>query len=108
MPPKRKRLQAKDFAPQEMQTHRSLLKRTPFSDFKIIYNNKGKLACVVKKNMFGEAVLRNKLRRKVYSILYTIFRDTSYSVIAYPRKQALTTKASVLTTEMTAIKKELS
>jgi hypothetical protein len=107
MPPKTKRLQAKDFVPKEMQNYKSLIKKTSFFDFRIIDNNKGKLACVVKVKTFNKAVLRNKLRRKVYSVLYTVFKEVPYSVIAYPTKQALTTKQTDLIKEAEIIKEQI-
>jgi len=107
MPPKTKRLESKDFSPKATPTERSLIKRTPFFDVKFIFNNKNKFACVVKKNIFGKAVLRNKTRRKVYSIIYTVFNNEKYSVIAYPRKQSLTTRFEILQQEALLLKKEI-
>lgn len=103
MPPKTKRLQAKDFA----KNQKSSSYKTNCFDIKVLYNNKGKFACVVKKNIAGTAVLRNKIRRKVYSIMSTVFKNEINSVIVYPRKQTLTTPFQTLVSEMEKIKTEL-
>lgn len=106
MPPKSKRLEAKDFNTENLKQKSSLYK-TPYFDVKIIFNNKGKFACVVKKNILNSAVLRNKVRRIVYSVLVSVFKEESYSVIAYPRKQVLNTPYKTLIEETLTIKKEI-
>ena len=107
MPPKSKRLQAKDFTLNFKSNQKSSSYKTPYFDIKILFNNKGKFACVVKNNIFNKAVLRNKTRRIVYSILTSAFKDQTYSVIAYPKKQTLNTPHLVLKEEMLKIKKGL-
>jgi ribonuclease P protein component len=88
MPPKAKRLTIKDFSEKK----RSAVYKTALLDIRVISNNKNKFACVVKKNITNKAVERNKIRRKVYSALQTVFNGKVYSVIAYPQKQTLLTK----------------
>jgi RNase P protein component len=103
MPPKSKRLESKDFTT----TNKSALYKTPYFDIKILFNNKSKFACVVKKNIFSKAVLRNKTRRIVYSVLSATFKNTPYSVIAYPRKQVLDTAYKTLIDEAISVKREI-
>lgn len=103
MPPKTKRLQTRDF----VNTQKSSTYKTGLFDVKILFNNKSKFACVVKKNISRTAVLRNKTRRKIYSILTSVFIDEKYSVVVYPKKQSLTTPFQKLISEMKKIKGEI-
>ena len=107
MPPKSKRLQAKDFISNIKSTERASLFRGVYFDIKVLFNDKNKFACVVKKNIFGKAVFRNKARRIVYSVLMNVFKGEKYSVIAYPKKQTLNTNHKELLASAFNIKKEV-
>ena len=103
MPPKIKRLQASDFK----NNQKSVTYKTPNFDIKILFNNKNKFACIVKKNIAGNSVLRNKIRRRVYSVITTVFKNERYSVVVYPKKQTLTTPHTTLVSEALHAKKEI-
>ncbi len=103
MPPKSKRLQAKDFVSNQKST---TYKRLYF-DVKVLFNNKGKFACVIKKNISGNAVIRNKIRRRVYSIMSSVFKNNTQSIIIFPRKEALLQTYQTLLDETVKISKEI-
>lgn len=107
MPPKSKRLETKDFSRLSLNASKSITHKMGAFDLKVLFNNKSKFACVVKKNIFNKAVLRNKARRVVYSVLTSVFKNEPYSIIAYPRKEVITTPYAELLRETNKLKEEI-
>lgn len=70
--------------------------RTPFFDVVISPSTSLKVACVVKKKLFNNAVLRNKSRRIVYTLAQEVLSTQSQGFIFYPKKEILNVSHLVL------------
>jgi ribonuclease P protein component len=59
-----------------------------------------KFSCVISKKRIKRAVDRNKVKRKIYSILETVKPKTNNLVIVYPKISALTSSFSSIKMEI--------
>ncbi len=97
MLPKKERLTKKDF----IGLRPRIIFRGSFVD--IAYNaslTTTRFACVIAKKRLKKAVDRNKVKRRVYTILQNIQTKSPALIIIYPKTTALTVKQSVLRDEI--------
>ncbi|MBI5400947.1 MAG: ribonuclease P protein component [Candidatus Yonathbacteria bacterium] len=106
MLPRKNRVSKKDFPPPHKQGLRVFLQL--FSV--VVYKNDTcpRVAVVVSKKTAKTAIMRNRIRRRVYSATSSFYTNFAFSatIVFYPKKEVSTVLFSVLKTEIeTAFKK---
>lgn len=96
MLPKSKRLTRDDFSKIQKRT----IIRANYFDVILSPSNETKFACVIAKKRVKLAVDRNKIRRKVYSILQGINLKSSQLVIIYPKQNMSNAPFKVISEEI--------
>jgi ribonuclease P protein component len=75
--------------------------RGTYVDIGIQKSQISKFSCIISKKRIKKAVERNRVRRKIYSILEEVKPKTSFFVLIYP-------KQTVISGTYTKIKEEIS
>ncbi len=86
MVPKTKRLTKQDFSGQRPK----VFFRGTVCDVAYIQGNEVKYACVISKKTIKKAVLRSKIRRRVYSVLERVQPSKIGHFLIYPKSTCLT------------------
>jgi ribonuclease P protein component len=99
MPPKKNRISTSLF--KTLRGGKRLT--TPYFDITYFKGDSYKVAVVVKKNIFNNAVKRNKTRRKTYTLFTSLYKNHKGYFIAYPKRTILTTPFSTLSATLQAL-----
>ena len=85
MLPKKERLTKKDF----IGLRPRIIFRGSFVDIAYSKSDITKFACIIAKKRLKKAVERNKVRRRIYSLLKNITLNSPALIIIYPKTEAL-------------------
>ena len=96
MLPKLKRITKKDF----IGIKPKMVFRGTYIDVAIYPSDKSRFSCIISKKRVKKAVDRNKIKRKIYSILEKIQTKKSHLVFVYPKQTAISSNHKLLLSEI--------